>query len=76
MIELLWGTESIEKFLQNITDQEYPISGFNVPPKSSDGRVIFLDPRTPQDQGPHGRINDEIHGRVGPSCSSTPRETQ
>ena len=47
MIELLCGTESIEKFLQNITNQKQPISGFNVPPKGSNERVIFLEPRTP-----------------------------
>ena len=41
MVELLHRTQSIEKFLQNVTDQEYPIFGFNVPSKGSDMRVIF-----------------------------------
>ena len=47
MFELLGGTESIEKFLQDITDQKQSVSGFNVPPESSDVRVIPHDTRTP-----------------------------
>lgn len=47
MIELFCGTESVEKLLQNVTDQEYSISGFNMPPKGSDERMILIDPRTP-----------------------------
>ncbi|BFU89597.1 MAG: hypothetical protein NTAFB01_07840 [Nitrospira sp.] len=53
MIELFCGAESIEKFLQNVTDQKYSISGFNMPPKGSDERMILIDPRPPQNQRPH-----------------------
>jgi hypothetical protein len=48
MVELLRRTESIEKFLQNITDQKQSIPGFNMPPKGSDERVVLIDSRPPQ----------------------------
>lgn len=53
IVELFCRTESIEKFLQNITDQKQSVSGFNMPPKGSDKRMILIDPRSPQDQRPH-----------------------
>ena len=74
MIELLGGTEPIEKFLQNVPDQKQSISRFNVLPKGLDVRVTLLNPRPSQDQRPHRGVNEEIHGCVGLSYNPTPPE--
>lgn len=71
-IELFCGTEAVEEFLKDIADQKKPVARFKVPAECTNVRISFIDFRPSQDQGPYGRVNDQIHGRDDPSCSPIP----
>ncbi len=70
------GTEAIQQFLENITDQEEPVISRQVTVKGLDEWIVDFHLWTPQDQGPHRRVNDEIHGHADQLCNPNPREIQ
>ena len=68
-INLLGRSEAVQEFLENIADQEQPVSRLHVPLKSPDMGVMLTNMGPPQDKRPDRGVNDQIHGRDDPSYS-------
>ena len=68
--------KAIQQFLENIADQEEPVFSRQVTAKGSDKWIVDFRLRSPQDQGLHRRVNDEIHGRADQLCNPNPCEIQ
>ena len=71
MIASSGGTDSVQKLLEDIPDQENPITRLNVGTKRPDKRIRFVHTGSPEDKGPYRGVNDEVHGPGDLSCDST-----
>ena len=62
--------------MENIPDQEEPVFSRQVTAKRPDEWIVDFHLRSSQDQGPHRRVNDEIHDPAGQLCNPNLREIQ
>ena len=75
-LKLAPGTKAIQQFLENIADQEEAVFSSQVTVKGYDERIVDFRLRSSKDQGPHRRVNDEIHDRADQLCNPNPCEIQ
>ena len=73
---MVLGTKSIEKFLENVADNEEAILSREMAAKGLDEGIIFGDLGPPQNERPHGGVNDEIHGHADQFDNPSPCEIQ